>query len=428
MAAAGAGAAATAMAGFVFLVGTAGPNIFVVVALGVLAATFSLAAIKFQRDALGSVRRAMQVCKAVAEGDFEARITNIREAGDIGEMLWSVNEMIDRADAYLRESAASMDYVSQNRYFRRIIETGMVGSFLKSSRTINAANDAIAGKVRDFKGVSDRFEGKIQNVVEAVASAATELDSTADTMAATAGSTSEQATAVAAAAEEASVNVQTVASAAEELSSSISEIGHQVSRSSEVTKGAVDEMEQTRVKIDGLEAAGEKIGQVVRLITDIADQTNLLALNATIEAARAGEAGKGFAVVASEVKQLASQTAKATEEISAQVVSIQGATQDAVFSFEAVTSTIKEVNEIASAIAAAVEEQSAATQEIAGSVAQASAGTGEVTSNIERVTAAAGETGNAATQVLESAGQLSTQAENLRHEVGDFLTEIQKVV
>ena len=193
--------------------------------------------------------------------------------------------------------------------------------------------------------------------------------------------------------------MQTVASAAEELSASIDEIGRQVHQSSEISLSAVRQAERTNQKVQSLAEAVGRIGEVVNLITDIAEQTNLLALNATIEAARAGDAGKGFAVVASEVKNLANQTARATEEISAQIAGVQDSTQDAVGAIDAITKTIGEINEIASTIAAAVEQQSAATQEIARNVEQAAAGTQEVSTNIGTVTEAANDTGSAATQI-----------------------------
>ena len=271
---------------------------------------------------------------------------------------------------------------------------------------------------------AERFESTVKGMVEVVASAATEMQSTARSMETTANSTSEQATAVAAAAEEASTNVQTVASAAEQLSSSISEISRQVAQSTQIAGNAVSEAERTNEMVKGLADAAQKIGEVVGLINDIASQTNLLALNATIEAARAGEAGKGFAVVASEVKNLANQTAKATEEIGAQIGGIQSATQGAVTAIQGIGDTIAEINEIASAIAAAVEQQGAATQEIARNVEQAASGTTEVTQSITQVTQAASETGNAAGQVLQAAGELSTQAENLSGEVTSFLDTI----
>lgn len=375
-----------------------------------------------------SVHQTIDVCAAVTRGDFEARIVGIRERGDLGKLMWTIDDLIDRTDAYVRETSASMDYVSRNHYFRRIVETGMVGAFLSGTKTINAATNAIAAKVSDFKGVADKFETTIFGVVDGVASAATELDATSRSMESTATATEEQATAVGAAAEEASVSVQTVASAAEELSSSITEIGTQANRALEVTRRAVGETETSHERLERLQQSAERIGEVVALITDVAAQTNLLALNATIEAARAGEAGKGFAVVAQEVKQLANQTAKATEEISAQIIDMQDASREVVGSFESVGNTIQEINQTASAISAAVEQQTAATQEIANSVVHASAGTREATSNIEKVTLAASDTKNAARDVLEASGQLSSQAEKLRSEVNQFLVEIRKVV
>jgi murein DD-endopeptidase MepM/ murein hydrolase activator NlpD len=177
--------------------------------------------------------------------------------------------------------------------------------------------------------------------------------------------------------------VQTVAAAAEELNASIAEIGRQVQSASTMAGGAVQQAEKTNQQVQGLAEAAQKIGDVVKLISDIAAQTNLLALNATIEAARAGDAGKGFAVVASEVKNLATQTAKATEEISQQIASIQAATGEAVGAIQGIGKTIVEINQVASSIAAAVEEQNASTREIARNVQETSAGTQEVSSNID---------------------------------------------
>ncbi|MBL4614026.1 MAG: methyl-accepting chemotaxis protein [Magnetovibrio sp.] len=272
--------------------------------------------------------------------------------------------------------------------------------------------------------MAEQFETSVGAVVETVAAAATEMQASARSVSGTADQTSQQATNVAAAAEQASANVQTVSSAAEELSSSISEISRQVSQSTQVASTAVAEVEGANEKIQGLAEAANKIGEVVALITDIADQTNLLALNATIEAARAGEAGKGFAVVASEVKNLANQTAKATEEISNQIGGIQGATQDAVQAIGSIGGIINQINEITSTIAAAVEEQGAATSEIARNVEQASSGTQEVSANISQVTQAASETGSSATQILDAATELGRQSDMLNGEVSNFLNTI----
>jgi methyl-accepting chemotaxis protein len=272
--------------------------------------------------------------------------------------------------------------------------------------------------------LATRFETGVGSVVEAVGSAATELRTTAQSMAATADQATRQTATVAAASEEATQSAQAVAAAVEELNASIGEIAQQVNQSARIAGAAVNQANSANTEVQSLAQAAQKIGDVVKLISEIAAQTNLLALNATIEAARAGEAGRGFAVVASEVKALASQTSKATDEISAQVSAIQGATQSSVEAIAGITATIAQVSEIASAISAAVEEQGAATQEIARNVAEAARGTGEVSENIAGVNDAARETGVAATHVVESAAELSRNGETLKTQVDAFLREV----
>jgi methyl-accepting chemotaxis protein len=272
--------------------------------------------------------------------------------------------------------------------------------------------------------LADKFEASVGHVVESVTSAATELQATAQSLSATAEETSQQSNAVAAASEQMTQNVQTVASATEELSSSIREIGNQVTESSRIVGTAVTQADDTNAKVKTLAEAAQKIGDVVTLINEIAAQTNLLALNATIEAARAGEAGKGFAVVASEVKNLATQTAKATEEIAGQVRAIQEATGTSAQAIESIAQTINRVNEISTTIASAVEEQGAATQEIARNVQEASTGTAEVTNNISGVTQASQQTSAGSTQVLSAASELAKNGEKLRQEVDSFLATV----
>jgi methyl-accepting chemotaxis protein len=268
------------------------------------------------------------------------------------------------------------------------------------------------------------FDTAMKSVLSSITAAAGQMQTTAKTLTATVDETGRRSTAVTAASEEASTNVQTVASAAEELSSSISEISRQVQESTKITNGAVNEAAQTNQTVQSLAEAAQRIGEVVKLINDIAGQTNLLALNATIEAARAGEAGKGFAVVASEVKSLANQTAKATEEIGAQISAIQSATHASVDAIKGIGSTIGRVSEIATSIASAVEEQGAATQEIARNVQQAAAGTADVSSNITGVAQAAGETGRATEDVRRASEELGKQAHVLQAEVDKFFSKV----
>ncbi|MDV7341675.1 methyl-accepting chemotaxis protein [Terasakiella sp. A23] len=238
-----------------------------------------------------------------------------------------------------------------------------------------------------------KFAGDVQEIVDLVASSATQMRATSETMAGTAHQANELA-----------ANVSTTT---EQLTASISEISGQVTRSTEISSEAVEQTGRANEKVQSLDTASQEIGEVLSLITDIANQTNLLALNATIEAARAGEAGKGFAVVASEVKNLANQTAQATDQIGAQINEIQSATKEAVHSIESITKTINEINEISSVIASAIEEQSAATQ--------------EVNQNIEGVNQASEMTGTSAKEVLDAASELSKQAEQLSSQVQKFI-------
>jgi methyl-accepting chemotaxis protein len=268
------------------------------------------------------------------------------------------------------------------------------------------------------------FEEQVLGLVEGVAKSVDDLNETASGLQEVAEESARQAETVAAASEETTRNVQTVASATEELSASIGEISNQVSESSRIVGGAVHQADDTNRKVQGLSEAAQKIGEVVKLINGIAGQTNLLALNATIEAARAGEAGKGFAVVASEVKQLATQTAKATDEIANQIRAIQEATASSAQAILGITQVIGRVNEISTAIASAVEEQGAATQEISRSIQEASAGTAEVSSNISGVNDAARRTGAASSRMAEATGALSRNGTALRHQVQEFLRKV----
>lgn len=265
------------------------------------------------------------------------------------------------------------------------------------------------------------FDVEVGEMLQTVASQATELRATAQSMSSVSEEMARQSATVSAASEQTSANVRSVALSTEEMSASIDEIARQVQEASRTAAEAVRQAKAADSRIAELSVAAERIGDVTNLISTIAGQTNLLALNATIEAARAGEAGKGFAVVAQEVKALATQTANATREIADQIGGMQSATQDSVAAIKQVGLTIAGISEIASILAASVEQQGVATREIASNVQQAALGTGEVTSNITQVNTAAQETGAAAGQVLSSAGELSHNGERLKGQVDEFL-------
>ena len=334
--------------------------------------------------------------KELADGNLEIAIAGMGRGDEVGDM------------------AGAVEVFKVNAIERRRLEADQKATEQRAAEQRKAEMQALAGK----------FEQAVGGVVRAVASSATQLETAANSLTGTAATTQQLATTVAAASEEASVNVQSVSSAAEEMSASVAEIGRQVQESSRIAGEAVSQARKTDSRIADLSQASNRIGDIVALITGIAEQTNLLALNATIEAARAGEAGRGFAVVAQEVKSLASQTAKATGEISSQIGNMQTATEESVAAIKEIGSTIGRIAEISALIAAAVEEQGAATQEVAHNVQQAAQGTSEVASAITEVNKGARETGAASSQVLASAKSLTVESGRLGSEVEQFLAHI----
>jgi methyl-accepting chemotaxis protein len=347
------------------------------------------------RSVAGPLRLISTAVDRLATGDLDVVVAGAGRADEIGLL------------------ARGLDVVKRNAIqARQLADEKAAAQATKERRT-----EVLAGLLR-------RFEAKVGGLVTLLAAGSTQLEATARSMSNTAMRTNQQAGAVASAAEEASTGVQTVASAADELTASIQEISRQVAQSAKITEKAVADAQRTDGIVRALSEGAEKIGQVIGLISDIAGQTNLLALNATIEAARAGDAGKGFAVVASEVKNLATQTARATGEIGAQIGQIQTATKEAVDAIRDIATTITEVSTIAASIASAVEEQGAATAEIARNVQETAQATQEVTANISGVSQSANETGAGASQVLDSAGELSKQSEQLAGAVNAFVADV----
>jgi methyl-accepting chemotaxis protein len=354
-------------------------------------------------------------------------------------MIWGVSR---RVTGPLRQLQAAMlklaggDLSAAVTFAGRKDEIGALGSTMQTFKDSMIESDRLRAEQKDteLRGIAarkvemeklaDEFQAAVGNIVEAVSTASIELEHAAGTLTKTAETTQQLSGVVASASEAASANVGSVAAATEEMTGSVNEIARQVQESSKIAAEAVAQTAKTDARISELSTAASRIGDVVKLITAIAEQTNLLALNATIEAARAGEAGRGFAVVASEVKQLATQTAKATEEIGTQIANMQSATQESVTAIKEITGTIGRMSDIAGMIAAAVEEQGAATQEIARNVQQAAEGTAQVASNITDVSRGANETGVASSRVLNSAQTLSRDSGDLKSEVEKFVRTV----
>ena len=342
---------------------------------------------------LGQLGARMQ---QLAEGKLDGEIPGAGRGDEIGAM------------------AATVQIFKDNAVRIRGLEQAEAEVQARATAERRAAMENIAGE----------FERSVTGIVRSVSTAAAGMQTTAQSMTATASDASARAATVGAASQSSSDNVGTVAAAAEELSSSVAEISRQVLRSSEIASKAVGDAERTNATVGALSTGAEKIGEVVKLIHSIAAQTNLLALNATIEAARAGESGRGFAVVASEVKALANQTAKATEEISAQVAAMQASTSEAVASIGGITETIAQMSEITVSISSAVEQQGGATREIARNIQSVAAGSSEISAHIGGVSTAAAATGEAASEVLSNARELDSQSGMLRSAVDEFLVKV----
>jgi methyl-accepting chemotaxis protein len=361
------------------------------VMVGLIAATWVI-----NRDVTRASQRLRGAMERLATGDLTVTVPDTERRDEFGFMA--------RALSVFKDNAARMASME--------IE--------QKAATVRAGEEKRAALMT----LADRFDQQVGSVVEVVATAGTDMGAAARKVTGTAEAAAKQAGSALTEAEQATQNVQGVAAAVEQMTATGSEISRQVSRAATIARDAAAEGRRTNDSVASLAAAAQKVGDVVQLIQDIAAQTNLLALNATIEAARAGDAGKGFAVVAGEVKSLATQTARATEDIRAQIAAIQSETASALQAIGGISETVHGVEQIAATIASAVEEQGAAMREVSSNVQQAAERTRRVAQDLTQVTGGLGANGDAATEMRGSAERLEEQAKVLRREVGDFLVSI----
>ncbi len=376
------------------------------------------------RTIRGPVQALTRVMAVLSEGDLTANVPSQDQKDEIGEMARAVQVFKDNGVEQKRlekEAAGHAQQQAEQEKRAREAEEKRLNEERQREAAENQAREERASRIT---ALINSFESRVSEVLSTVAQATRELQGTASSMAETAGQSRELSEGVATASGDASRNVQTVASAAEELTSSINEISRQVQQANDVSEKAVAEAANSTQSVSALADTAKKISEVVSMISDIAGQTNLLALNATIEAARAGDAGKGFAVVASEVKSLATQTAKATEEIATQITDMQNATETAVSAIGNIDTVISSIRESTVGISSAIEEQSAATNEISRNVQEASSGTSEVSGKIGTVSEKATETGAAAEQVQSASARLDDLSRQLKSDIEQFLAEV----
>ncbi|PHS26105.1 MAG: hypothetical protein COA85_06310 [Robiginitomaculum sp.] len=397
-------------------------SIMFVISLGVIA----LLGFVGQR-AIAAILLLSEKMDIVRNGRLTERVLHIKRNDEIGKMQHAFNDLMDLTEFFVRDAGACMKAFSQGIFERRILPDGLSGRFREISGEINNGIEVMAQKNQEFMAAGGSFETGVKTNFDTISSSMSSLQQASQDLLSLSEDSNREAEVVAVASSSSADGVQAVATATEELSASIQEIGRQVTNSAELVSESAAEAQNAAEQINALSEASVKIGDVVEIITGIAEQTNLLALNATIESARAGEAGKGFAVVAQEVKALAAQTGSATDEVRAQVETIQSQTRDAVQVIEAVSNRMKQVNEAVTAIAAAVEEQGAATNEISSSIDTVASETARMSEAVTLLQTAIVKTRESANEMNSSTGVVNDVSGKVATDIDSFMKTMKAV-
>jgi len=403
--------------------GGAGFAIGALVVLG-LAGLFllavSLSAFREVGAVLGLIERGAATAQQAAQGDLNIRVLRIGRKDELGRMMNGLNHVLDLTEEFAKDTGAAMKRAGAKEYFRYIPVQGLRGDYRSYAEMINK----VLGDMEARDQETRTFEKNVHEMVSEVSNATVGIGRTAQTMAARSESAGGRSITVGEAAETTTQLASAVSESTRQLALAINEIAQQVTQSAEVAQNAVSDIGETVNHMNGLAESVSQIGVVVQLINDIAAQTNLLALNATIEAARAGEAGKGFAVVANEVKNLANQTARATDDISRQVGAVQDAARAAASGVEGVVATIRTIDGIASAIAGAVQEQEAVTRDISSHIDEVATKASEVSENVAHLSQSTAQACGGTVRVIWSARSLSKVVEALNAEVNQYVSKV----